>query len=361
MNTPNQIDQIIAKFTSEADTYARMSGAVAHLLSQIISSDHLTVHSITHRCKEIASLSKKLARPEKNYQSLAEITDLAGIRVTTYFPKDVDRVARLIEQEFQIDKNNTIDKRIALDPDKFGYQSLHYIAQLKISRSALIEYKSYEGKKFEIQVRSILQHAWAEIEHDLGYKSATGIPKEIRRRFARIAGLLEIADDEFEALRLKLRNYEQEIKEKNISSLGSLEIDLPSLKAAYASNLAVTALDRAIAEKAGAQISVEPSDTLERAAGRLLFLGIKNISQLEQATRENHELATNFAAQWIDGKYDKLPMGVGIFYLAYALMAIKKDKSAFLSYLNQFNIGRHEERDNLAERAISIASRIEAS
>ncbi len=359
MSATNQTDQIIATFASEAHTYERMSGAVAHLLSQILSSDGLTFHSITHRRKEVASLSKKVARPDKAYQTLDEITDLAGIRVTTYFSEDVDRVARLIEREFLIDKTNSVDKRAVLDPDKFGYQSLHYVAQFNSNRSELVEYKNYCGKKFEIQVRSILQHAWAEIEHDLGYKSANGVPKEVRRRFARIAGLLEIADDEFGALRAKLRDYEEEIREKNITSLVNVELDLPSLKAAYANHLAVMKLDVAIAETANAQIAEESSDTLERAVDRLLYVGIKNIAQLENTTKTNHELAANFAKRWMSNDYDELPMGVGVFYLAYVLMAKKKNTSAFMSYLDHFEIGQNEERSSLAERAISIVSELQ--
>src|SRR5438309_774277 len=52
----------------------------------------------------------------------------------------------------------------------------------------------------EIQVRTILQHSWAEIEHDIQYKSVSVIPAEIRRRFMSLAGMLEIADREFQAI-----------------------------------------------------------------------------------------------------------------------------------------------------------------
>jgi len=65
----------------------------------------------------------------------------------------------------------------------------------------LSEYALFDKMKCEIQVRTILQHAWAEIEHDLVYKSPADIPFRVRRRFASLAGLLEIADREFESLR----------------------------------------------------------------------------------------------------------------------------------------------------------------
>lgn len=360
MTAPKQTDQLVATFANDVTTYERMSIAVAHLLSQIISSEGLIVHSVTHRCKAIDSLSKKVGKPDKAYQSLDEVTDLAGVRVTTYFSEDVGRVARLIEQEFAIDKANSVDKRATLDPDRFGYQSLHYVAQFDVTRSRLVEYKTYSGKKFEIQIRSILQHAWAEIEHDLGYKSAVGVPKEIRRRFARVAGLLEVADDEFVALRAELRRYEEEIGKKIASNPDDVGLDLPSLRSAYSSESAIASLDRAIADKAGAQLGDLTLDTLERALNRLLYVGIDKVAQLEKSTKENLELATRFAERWMDRKYEHLPAGVGVFYLAYVLMAAKNDKAAFMEYLAHFNIGLTDTREDTAERALTLMAELQS-
>ncbi|TMR94372.1 GTP pyrophosphokinase [Nonomuraea basaltis] len=105
-----------------------------------------------------------------------------------------------------------MDKRKALDPDRFGYLSLHYVASLDTRRAELAEYKRFANNGFEIQIRSILQHAWAEIEHDLGYKSRLGVPSTTRRRFSRLAGLLELADAEFVSIRDELRLYEKRVE-----------------------------------------------------------------------------------------------------------------------------------------------------
>ena len=74
--------------------------------------------------------------------------------------------------------------------ERFGYQSVHYLVALKEDRTSLSEYLQYKGLIAEIQVRTILQHAWAEIEHDIQYKSSETIPQPIRRRFMQLAGLL---------------------------------------------------------------------------------------------------------------------------------------------------------------------------
>jgi ppGpp synthetase/RelA/SpoT-type nucleotidyltranferase len=80
------------------------------------------------------------------------------------------------------------------EKERFGYQSIHYLVQVSEARVALAEYARYRAMIAEIQVRTILQHAWAEIEHDIQYKSSVAMPSVIRRRFMSLAGLLEIAD-----------------------------------------------------------------------------------------------------------------------------------------------------------------------
>ena len=64
--------------------------------------------------------------------------------------------------------------------------------------------RSPQPVKLEIQIRSILQHAWAEIEHDLCYKNSTPLPRKIKRRMYRLAGVLELADKEFSAVKYDL-------------------------------------------------------------------------------------------------------------------------------------------------------------
>ena len=84
--------------------------------------------------------------------------------------------------------------------ERFGYQSEHYLVRLDSTRTALPEYNPYRGLVAEMQVRTILQHSWAEIEHDIHYKSSITTPNSIRRRFMSLAGMLEIADREFQAI-----------------------------------------------------------------------------------------------------------------------------------------------------------------
>lgn len=173
------------------------------LIQVLLEGKGIRVHSVTSRIKSKSSVKRKLER-YAGKRALDSLTDLLGIRVITYFPDEVDAVAAVIEREFEVDNGNSVDKRAILDPDRFGYLSLHYVLQLSDRRSTLPEYQAFRHLKFELQIRSILQHTWAEIEHDLGYHSKAEVPAEARRRFARLAGLLELADSEFLGIREQL-------------------------------------------------------------------------------------------------------------------------------------------------------------
>lgn len=114
-----------------------------------------------------------------------------------------------------------------------GYQSIHYLVKLKQNRYELPEYARFFGMTAELQVRTILQHAWAEIEHEIQYKAAVDVlPKEISRRFEALAGMLEIGDREFQALEDAHRELQRSARERVASgNLTDVEITPDSLRA----------------------------------------------------------------------------------------------------------------------------------
>lgn len=98
-----------------------------------------------------------------------------------------------------VDWKESVDKRKLHDLDAFGYNSLHYICRLKTG-----------GPRFELQMRTALQHVWSTIEHDAGYKGDVKIPREYMRQFNRLAGMMELMDDEFSRLRTLLTDYRRQ-------------------------------------------------------------------------------------------------------------------------------------------------------
>ncbi len=151
---------------------------------------------ITSRTKHSDSVRAKLRR--KSYRDpTRQLTDTSGIRVITHYRSQISPVVDVLSEEFEVNKANSIDRRRALHLREFEYTSVHLIVRLKGSRARMAEYGALVGQWFEIQIRSILEHAWAEIEHQVVYKSGIRYPDGIVRRFAALAGVLELLDDEF--------------------------------------------------------------------------------------------------------------------------------------------------------------------
>ncbi len=158
------------------------------------------IHVVSARAKKLESVRGKLRR--KRYSRPAsQLTDLIGVRVITYYRDAVDPIVARLKQAFQINTKESTDKRLALGLRNFGYRSVHLIVRLKPAQVLTPSHKLLRSRWFEIQVRSIIEHAWAEIEHEIVYKSGVVQPDEILRRFAALAGSLELVDNEFLALR----------------------------------------------------------------------------------------------------------------------------------------------------------------
>ncbi|MBP2629718.1 MAG: hypothetical protein H6Q70_346 [Firmicutes bacterium] len=194
-------NEIIEKYEEQYLFYQAFTDKMKALVEVILHKQNIPIHSIVSRTKTKYSLQNKIMNAGDKYDRLEKITDLAGVRIITYYEDQIDQIAKVIRQEFCVDEENSVDKRKMLAPDRFGYLSLHLIVKLPVERAQLPEYAQYKECKVEIQIRSILQHAWAEIEHDLEYKNQANVTDETRRHFSRLAGLLEFADLEFEKIR----------------------------------------------------------------------------------------------------------------------------------------------------------------
>jgi ppGpp synthetase/RelA/SpoT-type nucleotidyltranferase len=216
--------------------YARLFGTYDDLVKAIRSVLHtclseLPIHTIQGRAKDMKSFLKKAAKPSKEDPSqpkypnpLDEITDLAGLRVITYFPDAIEAVERVLREELEIIERTDKSKKFDAS-GQLGYQSVHFLVRLKAPRTLLPEYSPFASLIAEIQVRTILQHAWAEMEHDIQYKSAEEIPTLIRRRFAALAGLIEIADREFQAIQDEDKRLRAEVIASLSSDPSSGEVD----------------------------------------------------------------------------------------------------------------------------------------
>ena len=207
--------------------YEDFRQAVESLLKTLLQHEKIPYHSVNGRLKARDSYVGKCER--KEYESPEQVMDLAGLRVITHTTAEVERVCEVIEREFQVDAEHSGNKAREMGVDKVGYLSVHYVVRMSAARLNLPEYARFNGLCCEIQVRSLLQHAWAEIEHDRGYKFTGKLPEEIERRFHLVAGTLELMDHEFRALSEEIDAYAERVKKETREGNLDIPIDSTSL------------------------------------------------------------------------------------------------------------------------------------
>ncbi|MBA7710859.1 hypothetical protein ES703_119807 [subsurface metagenome] len=330
----NILDGILREYDEKYRTIKSFTSDLEKLISKLLNSRDLKVHSVTSRVKARDSLIAKCGRiHEEKYKKLNDITDISGIRVITFFPDEVDAVAELIQKEFTINYRLSDDKRAELDPDKFGYLSLHYIAKLSRGRLRLAEYRRYRGLQAEIQIRTILQHTWAEIEHDLGYKTKLSIPRDVRRRFSQLAGVLELVDNTFAQIRDDLSRYEDNVSNQVKEVPELVQIDKASLLAFIGDSELVRQIDTDISTKTNIELSSSISeDIVTERITALNYLNIDTIADLNANMEKKKDLIVKYAVTYLTSRiaasYREKPSGtltraISLLYFVYLLLVEK--------------------------------------
>ncbi|MGN8008150.1 GTP pyrophosphokinase [Acinetobacter sp. 22301] len=215
-------------YDNNIDPYKGLAEIIAVTLKNSLVSQKISFVDVPYRHKTKKSFLKKIddKLAEKDY-SPELMTDLAGIRVITLIEADVQKVCELIQAMFNVHPADSVNKSEKLGEEKVGYRSVHFVCDVGEVRGNLPEFTAYKGLCFEIQVRTALEHAWAEIEHDRGYKLGGKLPSHLNRRFKLLSGLLESADLEFNRLTVEIEEYAKTLKD-NISN-NSLEFELSDI------------------------------------------------------------------------------------------------------------------------------------
>ena len=209
MNLDLHSEMILDEYREKSPLFEKLQAVVDGEIRRIVADNHLYVTAMESRIKKEKSLAGKLELKGHKYATLSDITDILGCRIITFYTEEVDKIAALIEKNFEVDWENSVDKRRLLDLDRFGYMSLHYICRLPLERCENPEMHEY---RFEVQMRTALQHVWATINHDLGYKTDIEIPREHLRNMNRIAGMLELADEQFSRIRMEITDYRRQVQ-----------------------------------------------------------------------------------------------------------------------------------------------------
>ena len=184
----------------------RYEGAGEGIFAAVVArlaDDGLNYHHIQHRVKESQSLGKKLDRRSEDGvprypNGLADIDDLIGVRIILFLESDIPAAMEALSGTFveldHVDKSAEQKTR-----GDFGYSGQHLVLQVP-EDNAPAGCEAYGGQRFEVQFRTILQHAWAEFEHEIRYKGSGPVPPEVNRAFTLASGLIELADREFDAI-----------------------------------------------------------------------------------------------------------------------------------------------------------------
>lgn len=323
------------------------------LIKALLHVQHIEAHLIESRTKELESFQEKINRSPHKYQNpLNEVTDLSGIRIIVYYEKELNTISELIAREFDVDWSNSSDKRKAHKPEEFGYQSIHYVVKLSNSRSSLLEWHHLAGLQAEIQVRTVLQHAWAAISHKLQYKREEDVPQILRRRLFRLSALLELADEEFMNLRDKTNSLAEVVQYKLAEGDTDVEINILTIEVFLKSSQVVSATVTD-ARRAGFDFGHDPDNNEEEDFSDLVawcnFLGLKTIFDLkiilEQSTKWSYEYLLK-QMQSSGGFWDATPS----FICQLILIKAFRDRIS-ISFL--LKAGWHR---RIAERVLKVAS-----
>ena len=192
-------EMLMQQYRKLRPTLQQLADEASNQLRHALKEQGIYITAMEHRVKTEKSLTGKLELKGAKYKSIEDVTDLVGLRVITFYTDEVDKVAAIAKRVFDIDWQESVDKRKLHKLDSFGYNSLHYICRLKTG-----------GPRFELQMRTALQHVWSTIWHDTGYKGDVKVPDVYLRQFNRLAGMAELMDDEFSRLRTLLTDYRRQ-------------------------------------------------------------------------------------------------------------------------------------------------------
>ncbi|MFJ7305514.1 hypothetical protein [Streptomyces sp. NPDC099088] len=336
------IDEFLSRYAKEYDFYSQAARLSAQALERDLRTSGIRC-IVTHRAKDAERLENKCRQRESlkgGYSSIGEIfedvVDLAGVRVALYFPGELDQVDKVVNRLFRLvePKKEFPSAAQGENGKRFsGYSAVHY--RVHLAGQGLSETdKRYMSARVEIQVASVLMHAWSEVEHDLVYKPLSGdlsaqelaildqlnglvIAGELSLQMLQEAGEARVADaggsflNHYE-LAAHLLSHATGLRGEPVEAAGLGRIDLlfelltrlnistPAQLAPYLESLHDNLEERPLAEQV---IDAVLAEDISRYA---VFESVaaesrdpSGVGVRDQGNR-HHELTGNFLAAWID-------------------------------------------------------------
>lgn len=207
----SNIEIVRKEYLSRKPSYEKLGKNIHDALETFLVENDITYLTISWRVKDLTSFTEKIERKEYS-DPFDEVEDICGVRIICYYQSDIEKICKVIESEFDIQENQ--DKEELLSEDQFGYRSYHYVGRIRKKWLEAPNYRGLESLKFELQVRTVLMHSWAEIEHKLAYKQKLQIPSHLKRKLYRISAKLEEADEQFEDIKKESLKYRDSLEKR---------------------------------------------------------------------------------------------------------------------------------------------------
>jgi ppGpp synthetase/RelA/SpoT-type nucleotidyltranferase len=203
-------------------SHERFADAFDAVLHRVLADTGRKTLPVQVRVKTLESFLDKCLRPSRSRPAYFrytdphhEIKDLVGSRITLYMLGDAQSIVAALHRYLVCEEQEVKGAGDARIP---GYQGTHFSAGFTPERLALPEFAEFRGMQSEVQVRTVLQHTWAEIQHDLIYKPRVDVPVGIQRRLVGLAGILDVVDREFEDVTQDFEDYVSTLQQEGESA-----------------------------------------------------------------------------------------------------------------------------------------------
>ncbi len=203
--TPEAHRRQIEAYGLELPHYKTYADALRRVLAKACAAS-IPEAIVQARAKSVASFAEKCVRKFSKYPDpVNQLSDLCGGRVIVQTLEQVTAVCGFVEQHFRVLERD--DKTTALKVDQFGYRDMHFIIQ--VPEDCALDFTPQERRaighrRAELQVRTWVQHAWADTLHDRIYKTPLRLSAEIKRRGNLLAAVMEEGDRDFDRLATEL-------------------------------------------------------------------------------------------------------------------------------------------------------------
>ncbi|HIJ82779.1 MAG: RelA/SpoT domain protein [Magnetococcales bacterium] len=377
-------EKIVSEYLKKGALFEKYLERLKIIVEDILTAKNINIFDISWRIKCIGSVTRKLASEKVgSIMSVTEINDLIGVRVITYCSNEIPSVIKVLSEKFTVLHSIEPKRVLDEDPSYLGYPMHVLVVELPEQRQKLLGYEQFSGIKIEMQICTIMQHAWEKTETYFGYKHKP-FPDEKFREFSQLAYMLELYDSGLNSIREFLtpvswqtEQVQKDTEEETINVPQESEvidhkveqkmegndddfiafdditlskivpakgvpIDKNTIENLMLTSVFVRHMDGVIATLSDARLLYldEAKDKLEEAINSISSL--KTIGDIEELIYSNRAAIFRVSKSIYgnSGSHEFVLKGVSIYFLLYILVARQGDLERLRQYLDKFTFDK---------------------